>query len=142
MKEPASRVKKILIVEDEPAICDICRRVLTEVGFEVDIANDGKVAQAMIEEKQYDLCLVDIKIPTMSGKELYHWLQTKHPWQAGRVIFTTGDVMGGDTKDFLEQTKRPFLTKPFTPGEVRDIMKATLLREVENERGANKSTGG
>ncbi len=89
-----------------------------------------------------DLCLVDIKIPAMSGKELYHWLQSKHPWQAGRVIFTTGDVMGEDTKDFLEQTERPFLTKPFTPGEVRDIMRETLLREVENERRANKSTGG
>jgi len=131
MKEPVSRVKKILIVDDEPAICDICQRILTKEGFEVDIASNGKVAQDVIEEKQYDLCLVDIRTPAMSGKELYYWLQAKHPQLANRVIFTTGDVMGGDTKDFLGQTERPFLAKPFTPDDLKAIMREALLREGE-----------
>ena len=131
MKEPVSRGKKILIVDDEPEICHICQRVLTEEGFEVDIASNGKVAQAMIEGKQYDLGLVDIRTPAMSGKELYYWLWTRHPQLASRVIFTTGDVMGGDTKDFLEQTKRSFLAKPFTPDDLKTIIKEDLLREVE-----------
>ena len=131
MKEPVSRGKKILIVDDEPAICHICQRVLTQEGFEVDIASNGKVAQTMMEEKQYDLGLVDIKIPVMSGKELYYWLRTRQPQLANRVVFTTGDVMGGDTKGFLEQTKRPFLAKPFTPDDLKTIMKEALLREGE-----------
>ena len=131
MKEPVNRGKKILVVDDEPAICDICRRVLTEEGFEVDIASNGKVAQDMMAEKQYDFGLVDIRTPAMSGKELYHWLRTRHPQLANKVIFTTGDVMSGDTKGLLEQAKRPFLAKPFAPDDLKTIMKEALLREGE-----------
>ncbi|MBI2288548.1 MAG: response regulator [Chloroflexi bacterium] len=122
--------KKILVVEDEAAISQVCQRVLTSEGIEVDIAVNGKVAQAMIEKKQYDLCLVDIRTPVMDGKELYHWLQDKHPQLAGRVIFTTGDTMGGDTQSFREQTARPCLPKPFTPDEIRTVIRE-VLKEVE-----------
>ncbi len=123
--------KRILVVEDEPAISDVCLRVLTGEGFEVDIAVNGKVALDMIEEKQYDLCLIDVRTPTMNGKELYLWLQEKHPKLAGGVIFTTGDVMAGDTQSFLEQATRPFLPKPFTPDELRAILRETLRQVSE-----------
>ena len=103
MKQPGAGAKRILIVEDEPAISDVCRRILTGEGFEMDIAVNGKVAQDMLKEKQYDLCLFDIRTPVMDGKELYQWLKEKHPQQASRVIFTTGDVMSGDTQSFLLQ---------------------------------------
>ena len=126
MEKSSGSVKRILIVEDEPAICDVCRRVLTSEGFEVDIAVNGKIAQSMLGEKQYDLCLFDIKTPIMDGKELYQWLKEKHPQLAGRVMFTTGDVMGGDTQSFLDQTGRPFLPKPFTPDELKTIVTETL----------------
>jgi len=126
MKNIGAGAKRILIVEDEPAVSDLCQRVLTSEGFEVDIAVNGKIAQDILEEKQYDLCLFDIKLPIMTGQELYQWLKEKHPQQVSRVIFTTGDVMGGDTQSFLEQTDRPFLPKPFTPDELKAIMGDTL----------------
>jgi len=126
MKKPGAGAKRILIVEDEPAISDVCRRILTGEGFEMDIAVNGKVAQDMLEEKQYDLCLFDIRTPEMDGKELYQWLKEKHPQQASRVIFTTGDVMSGDTQSFLEQAGRPFLPKPFTPAQLKAIMREAL----------------
>ncbi len=126
MKKSSGGAKRILIVEDEPTISNVCQRVLIAEGFEVDIAVNGKVAQDMLEEKQYNLCLFDIRTPTMNGKELYQWLKEKHPQQASRVIFTTGDVMGGDTQSFLEQTGRPFLPKPFTPAQLKAIMKEAL----------------
>jgi len=128
MKKPG--VKRVLVVEDEPAISNVCQRVLVSDGLEVDIAVNGKIAQDMIEEKQYDLCLVDIRTPAMNGKELYQWLKEKHPKLANRVIFTTGDVMGEETRGFLEQTARPFLPKPFTPNELKVIMREAL-KEVE-----------
>jgi len=127
------RAKKVLVVEDEPAISDVCHRVLTGAGFEVDIATNGQVAQKMIEKKQYDLCLIDIRTPAMNGKELYQWLLEKHPALAKRVIFTTGDVMGGDTQGFLEKAARPFLPKPFTPEELKTIMKEALEEEMSGE---------
>ncbi len=130
MKNIGAGAKSILVVEDEPAISQVCLRVLTGEGFEVDIAVNGKVAQEMLEAKQYDLCLFDIRTPEMNGKELYQWLQERHPRLAGRVIFTSGDVMGGDTQSFLEQTGRPFLPKPFTPDELKAIMR-DALKEVE-----------
>jgi len=126
MKNLSAGAKRILVVEDEPGISNVCRRVLTSEGFEVDIAVNGKVAQDMLQEKQYDLCLFDIKTPTMDGKELYQWLKEKHPQLASRVIFTTGDMMGGDTQSFLEQAARPFLPKPFTPAQLKAIMRDTL----------------
>ena len=126
MKTTDANVRRILVVEDEPAICDLCKRVLSSEGFEVDIAVHGKVAQEMLKKKQYDLCLIDIRLPAMTGKELYQWLKEKQPQLASRVIFTTGDVMGGDTQIFLEQASRPFLPKPFTPDELKSIVRETL----------------
>jgi len=123
-------MKKILVVEDEPGICEVCRRVLTGEGFEVDCAANGRVAQDMIEEKQYDLCLIDMRTPKMNGKELHQWLQKKYPQLAMRVIFTTGDVMGGDTQAFIEQSGKPFLPKPFTPNELRAIVQEAL-KQIE-----------
>ena len=126
METPESTVKRILVVEDEPSIGNMCRRALTIEGFEVDIAVHGRVAQDMIEEKQYDLCLLDVRMPKMSGIELYQWLQKKYPQLSDRVIFTTGSVIGGDTITFVEQTGRPFLPKPFTPDELKTIVQEAL----------------
>jgi DNA-binding response OmpR family regulator len=130
MKIPGGSVKRVLVVEDEPAISDVCRRVLIGEGFEVDIAVNRKVAQGVIDEQQYDLCLIDIRTPAMNGMELYQWLEEKHLKVANGVIFTTGDVMSGDVKDFLEQTGRPYLPKPFTPDEIRSIVRENV-REVK-----------
>ena len=92
----------------------------------MDIAVNGKVAQALLGKKKYDLCLIDIRIPLMPGKELYQWLEEKHPKLASRVLFTTGDVTVGDTQAFLELAGRPFLPKPFTPAQLKDIVGETL----------------
>ncbi len=128
MTKPDIGTKRVLIVEDELAISEVCRRVIISEGFEVDIAINGKVAQDMLEEKQYDLCLIDIRTPMMNGKQLYQWLKEKHPKTVGGVIFTTGDVMGEDTGSFLKQTGRPFLPKPFTPDELKAVFKEALTQ--------------
>ncbi len=130
MKSPESDVKRILVVEDEPAICELCQRVLTREGFEVDIAVNGKAAQDMIEKQHYDLLLLDIKMPVMTGTEFYQWLQERHRQLISRVIFTSGSVVSGDTQSFLEQTGRPYLPKPFIPAELIAIVNSTL-KQVE-----------
>jgi len=130
MKNSSAGVKKILVVEDEPAISQVCLRALTSEGFEVDIAVNGEVAQDMLVEKDYDLCLIDIRTPVMNGKQLYQCIQEKHPKLIDRVIFTTGDVVGGDTQSFLELVGRPFLPKPFAPDELKTIVRETL-RQIE-----------
>ena len=126
MRNPHSKIMRILVVEDEPAICQICRSILTDEGFEVDIAPDGAVAQDMLGKNDYDLCLLDIKTPVMDGKQLYQVIISKHPELAKRVIFATGDVMDRYTQRFLELSGRPYLLKPFTIDELRDIVKETM----------------
>ena len=131
MKTPDAGVKKILVVEDEPALCDKDRRVLTDEGFQVDIAVNGKVAQDMIiAGKQYGLYLIDIRTPAMSGGELYQWLEEKHPQLTSGVIFTTGSVIPGDTTAFIELTGRPLLPKPFTPDELKAIVREAIRGEL------------
>ena len=125
-REGVYKIIRILIVEDEPAICDLCRRVLTNEGFEIDIAVDGKLAQDLLKEKDYELCLIDIRIPVMNGKKLYQVIAGKHQNLAEGVIFTTGDAMDDDTRHFLEVAGRPFLFKPFTPDE----LKAAILEAL------------
>jgi len=121
-----SKAKTIFVLEDEPAISEMCQRVLGSEGYEVDSAVSSKVAEDMIAKKDYNLCLIDIKTPGLSGEKLYRWLQEKHPHLAERVVFTTGGVTGEETKSFLEQAAKPFLRKPFTPEELRAIISETL----------------
>ena len=126
MRNPHSKIIRILVVEDEPAISQVCLRVFTSEGFEVDTAVNGDVAQDMLGEKDYDLCLIDIRTPVMNGKQFYQVIIEKYPRLANRVIFTTGDVMGGSTQRFLELAGRPYLLKPFTPDELKAIVRETL----------------
>jgi DNA-binding NtrC family response regulator len=118
--------KRILVVEDDVSIGNMCQRVLTREGFGVDIAVTGQLAQDMIEKKQYDVCLVDIRTPQMSGVQLYEWLQQKHPQTANRVIFTTGSLIGEEAQAFIRQSGRPFLPKPFTPDELTEMVERSL----------------
>ncbi len=130
MKNSSVRAKRVLVVEDEPSICQICLRTLTSEGLEVDIATDGASARDMLGETDYDLCLIDIRTPIINGKQLYQWVNEEQPKLLNRVIFTTGDLMGGDTQIFLEQTGRPFLPKPFTLDELKTMVRETL-RQIE-----------
>ena len=132
MTNSSAGVKRILVVEDEPGINEVCQRVLTSEGFEVDIAVNGAVAQDRLVKKDYAIYLIDIRTPVMNGKQLYQCIQEKHPKLIDRVIFTTGDMMVGDIRRFLEQTARPFLPKPFTPDELRTIARETL-RQLEKK---------
>jgi DNA-binding response OmpR family regulator len=132
MKAPDKGVKRILVVENEPSISDICRRVLTREGYAVEIAANGKLAQGMVGGKAYDLCLIDIRMPALNGKELYEWLQEKYPQLAKRVIFTTGDMLGVDTKSFIEGTGRPYLLKPFSLGDLKAIVRETLKNQIDS----------
>jgi DNA-binding response OmpR family regulator len=119
---------KILSVEDEPSIRQVCQRVLTGQGYQVDFAQNGVAAESMLMKADYDLLLVDIKTPVMDGKQLYRYIEKRYPELASRVVFTTGDVIGDDTRSFLEQTGRPFLLKPFSPDELKAMVMGTLGR--------------
>ena len=127
MEQTVVKRKSVLLVEDEPSIAKVCMRTLTAEGFQVDFAENGEVALEMWREKNYDLCISDIRTPRMNGIELYRQLETECPEAVYKFIFTTGDILNGNIKVFLEETMRPCLPKPFTPENLRAIVKTVLV---------------
>jgi CheY-like chemotaxis protein len=96
-------------------------------GFKWDVAENGEFALDMWREKDYDLCISDIRTPRMNGIELYRQLEIERPEAVKKFIFTTGDVLSGNIKTFLEETGRPYLPKPFTPGNLRATVKTVFV---------------
>ncbi len=130
MKSSSAAIKRVLVVEDELVISQVCLRTLTSEGFEVDIAVNGQVARDRLRERDYDLVIIDIRTPVMDGKELYQCITEKHPNLINGVILTTGDVVDEYTQRFLGLAGRPFLPKPFTPHELKVIVRETL-KQIE-----------
>jgi CheY-like chemotaxis protein len=121
--------QKILVVEDEPIIGRLCRRILNAEGYDVDVAENGFKAIEIAGRNDYDLCVSDIKMPGITGIQLY-----KH-WQEGKLalvkktIFITGDVMNKETREFLSKSGRSCVLKPFTPQELVTAVKEALKQK-------------
>ena len=127
MEENRINIKRVLVVEDESIIAMICARTLVAEGFQVDVAVNGEVALDMWRKKNYDLCISDVRTPQMNGMELFRKLESENPEAVKKFIFTTGDVLSSSIKEFLEATGRLYLPKPFTPEELRAIVRKALV---------------
>jgi DNA-binding response OmpR family regulator len=90
------------------------------------MAENGRVAQQKTQADDYDLILIDLRTPLMNGRELYSYLAEHRPELAARVVFTTGEMLEGESSRFLEESGMPYLAKPFTPDELRDMVKGRL----------------
>jgi CheY-like chemotaxis protein len=101
------------VVDDEPVVRRLLSQILTEEGHEVEATDDAKDALNRIKNNGYSLILLDMKLPGMSGGELYGRIKEIAESLAQRVVFITGDVMGADTEAIITRTKVPCITKPF-----------------------------
>jgi len=120
------RDKRILIVDDEKYILDFFIEIFKMFPVEVDTAGDGRIAMEMLANNEYDLIITDFKMPQMSGRDLYRWIQERRPQLAGRIIFVTGDTVSPDTRSFFENNKNLYLAKPFKIEEVKEAIQQTL----------------
>lgn len=103
----------ILAVDDEPDVIDLVGRVLGRLGHTVEYAYNGAQALDRLAQHHYDVVILDIKMPGMSGREVYRAIQDRFPQLLGRVIFATGDLASIKTVDWLQSTGCPVLEKPF-----------------------------
>ncbi|MCJ7792269.1 MAG: response regulator, partial [Dehalococcoidia bacterium] len=127
VEEPEKAVKaKILVVDDEQVVRDLVKRVLAGEGYEVDTVDNADDALKEIESKRYNLILLDIKMPGISGVELFGSIQKIARSLARRVVFITGDVMAADTEKFLSETKVSHIAKPFNAEQLRREVKRAL----------------
>ena len=70
---------RILVVEDDPDICRNLGDILTDLGYEVDTAQDGPTAVELVRQRAYDVALLDLKMPGMDGLTLYHEIKKRAP---------------------------------------------------------------
>lgn len=133
MTSPGDRRKRVLIVDDEPVIRMLSQRVLTGLGFDVDTASNGREALSKLSEQEYELYLIDLRMPGIDGKELYELLQKKYPRSSAGVIFITGIAVGQGTETFLQNSGRPVLLKPFTTEELKTIV-AQTIKVIDNSK--------
>ena len=110
---------RILVVDDEPHILYYMRATLESWGHSVEVASDGAYALERAIAGDFDVIICDLRMPHLSGREMYQKLARQDPRAAERIIFATGDTVRGDTLQFLESLGRPYLHKPFTLAELR-----------------------
>ena len=104
---------RILVVDDDLIVQEFLTEILREEGHEVEIIDNGNDALERLESENYDVILLDIKLPGMSGIDLYKHLQKTAKTLARKVLFITGDTMGKDTMAFISKAKPAYITKPF-----------------------------
>jgi PAS domain S-box-containing protein len=127
--EPAHiRKSTVLVIDDEHGIRQLAKNALTGNGYVVDTASDARTAlDTLIAGARYDAIFTDIRMPGMSGMELYEHLVDQVPAMASRMIFITGDSMGVDVTAFLNQHSLPCLTKPFGIEALRKATETAMM---------------
>jgi two-component system copper resistance phosphate regulon response regulator CusR len=119
---------RLLLVEDEIDIQNFLKRSLEEAGFEVVAASDGRSAQSISVEREFDILIVDLGLPDMDGIELIHELR-----QAGvraPVLILSARRSVDDRVRGLEQGGDDYLTKPFALAELLARLRNVMKRNV------------
>jgi CheY-like chemotaxis protein len=105
---------RILVTDDEPNIRAAIERFLTMQGYSVATAGSGREALGMVDGGDpFDAILLDIRMPDISGQQIYERWRVERPELTQCVIFLTGDIVSTDLQAFLQGTGRPYLPKPF-----------------------------
>lgn len=132
-KEPATVASaRILVVDDEPHICRALDRLLSREGHRVDTTGSARTALQKLTEADYDLILLDLRMPEMTGIEFYEQLKKVAPALRERTICVTGDVISARNRAFLSETGIPCVAKPFGIDELMSQVKQILEGGVKN----------
>ena len=118
-------MNSILIVEDEESISDLIKIELESQGYKCDVANDGELAFDYIDNKNYDLILLDIMIPKIDGYEILEYIKMSKELPA---IFITAKSQTKDKIKGLREGADDYITKPFEIEELIARIEAVLRR--------------
>jgi DNA-binding response OmpR family regulator len=119
-------VSRILVVEDEPAIAVCLKGDLELEGYAVEVAADGVSAVARVREQPFDLILLDVMLPGKDGFEVCRELRRRGVRTP--IIMLTARTEEAEKVLGLELGADDYVTKPFSPKELRARIKAMLRR--------------
>lgn len=115
----------ILVVDDEVRIVSLVKAYLTQAGFRVVTANDGRQALFVARQEKPDLIILDLMMPKMDG---YQFMREHQKERETPIIMLTAKVDETDTILGLELGADDYITKPFSPRELMARVRAVLRR--------------
>ncbi len=127
--------KSILIVDDDVEICETFRLIFIKEGYQIDIANNGKEALEKVKKQFYNLVILDIRLPGITGVDLLKPFKKLHPEMA--IIMGTAFATLENAIQALNEGASYYITKPLKPNEVIAAVKAALEKQnlvLENRR--------
>jgi CheY-like chemotaxis protein len=126
----------VLLVDDEEAVLDFEREVLTAAGLNVVTALSGAEAIARLEEQDFEAVLLDSKIPgDLSSEDVYHWIENNRTELTSRTVLVLSNLSDPGVRLFVDATRILCLVKPF---EVADLL-AMTRRVLRRARAASAS---
>lgn len=123
--EQNKEIKKILVIEDEHFIGELYTRALNNAGYEVKVIADGVEALKEAQSDYYDIILLDLMIPNLTGIELLNILRdaSKTPHLKAKVIITTNLEQREDVKKDIEKKADGYIIKAeLTPLELVEFL--------------------
>ncbi len=125
---------RILIVDDEPLVRDICKSFFRRDRFQCSEANDGAEGLQMIAKNPYDLVLLDIDMPRLGGIEMLRRVR-QHPSHNNlKIIMMSGGVTADEMSELLEIGADDYLTKPLSRHQLVARTKAAIQHKATQDR--------
>ena len=118
----------ILVVDDEASVRVALQRYLAARGHDVETTASGQDALGLLRAGEYDAVIVDMRMPDLSGEQLFEELRAADREHAERVIFTTGDLVSEQMRRFLDSSGRPCVPKPFEFSSFDQVLPAARRR--------------
>ena len=126
---------RILVVDDELTVCKSIRKVLIREDCEVDMVLSGEEALRKETEQPYDVMIVDLMMPGLSGMDLLKLLKARNP--KARIIMVTGYPTMRNTLQAMQLGAMDFLPKPFLPTTLRNLVAAALEAGDDKPEGSD-----
>ena len=128
MHPSTTPAKTVLVMDDEQDILDLVRFRLEHDGYRVLTASDGQTGLTLAQQERPDLCILDVMMPKLSGLEVLARLRADPATAATRVILLTARGQDADVDRGFELGAQDYVTKPFSPKELRRRVHAQLSR--------------
>ncbi len=123
----------ILLAEDNPVNQKVALRMLERIGFSAEVANNGVEALAALEQKRYDVILMDMQMPEMDGLEATRQIVAKYP-EPDRpyIIALTANAMQGDRERCLAAGMNDYISKPIRMEDLHEAFDRCPIKAVDN----------